>query len=63
LKIRGSRSEVEMEVEAEAEAEVEAERLLQKYQIFAKRSRESSWVIDSIFELKSIHAGEVTYKQ
>jgi hypothetical protein len=28
--------------------------LLQRYQIFVNRSRESSWVIDSIFELKSM---------
>jgi len=36
--------------------------LLQRYQNFAKRSRESNWVIDSIFKLKSIHAREITYK-
>jgi hypothetical protein len=35
----------------------------QRYQNFAKRSRESDQVVDSIFELKSIHAGEVAYKQ
>jgi hypothetical protein len=29
--------------------------LSQRYQIFAKRSIESNWVIDSIFELRSIH--------
>jgi hypothetical protein len=28
-----------------------------------KRSRESDQVIDSIFELNIIHAGEVAYKQ
>jgi hypothetical protein len=27
-----------------------------------EESRQSNWVIDSIFELKNIHAGEVTYK-
>jgi hypothetical protein len=34
----------------------------QRYQFFTKRSRESNQVIDLIFELKSIHVGEVAYK-
>jgi hypothetical protein len=37
--------------------------LSQKCQIFAKRSKESNQVVDSIFELKSIHAREVVYKR
>jgi hypothetical protein len=34
---------------------------LQRCQNFAKRSRESDQVVDLIFELKIIHAGEVAY--
>jgi hypothetical protein len=36
---------------------------LRRCQNFAKRSRESDQVVDSIFELKIIHVGEVAYKQ
>jgi hypothetical protein len=35
---------------------------LQSCQNFTKRSRESDQVVDSIFELKNIHVGEVAYK-
>jgi hypothetical protein len=49
----------EMEVEVEVESELEQ---LQRCQNFAKRSRESDQVVDSIFELKIIHVGEVAYK-
>jgi hypothetical protein len=37
--------------------------LSQRCQIFTKRSIESIWVVDLIFELRSIHVREVTYKQ
>jgi hypothetical protein len=42
------------------EFETEAE-FLKRFQNFAKRSRESDQVVDSILELKSIHVGEVAY--
>jgi hypothetical protein len=35
---------------------------LRRCQNFTKRGRESDQVIDLIFELKIIHAGEVAYK-
>jgi hypothetical protein len=57
IKIRGLRSEMEAEVEAELELEE-----LRRCQNFAKRSRELDQVVDSIFELKIIHAREVAYK-
>jgi hypothetical protein len=37
--------------------------ILRRYQNFAKRSRESDQVVDSIFELKSIHVEEIAHKQ
>jgi hypothetical protein len=37
--------------------------LSQRYQIFTKRSIESIWVVDLIFELRSIHVREVAYKR
>jgi len=53
-KLRGKRRRRSQSYKAEVE-------FLLRCQNFAKRSRESDQVADSIFELKIIHVGEVAY--
>jgi hypothetical protein len=65
LKVEGQRSRGQR-LESELELELESEwkrSIITKVPGFMKRSTESNWVVDLIFELKIIHVREVAYKQ
>jgi hypothetical protein len=58
---RGQRFGTEMEMEAEWRWNG-GRVFIMKVPVFVKRSTESNWVVDSIFELRNIHVREVAYK-